>query len=244
MQGPPPIECRFHHFSDLGGIELNSDLHIHTSRTDGLAEVGTLTELAVQRGLQRIAFTEHVRRNSDWFPDFAREVRAQRTKHSQLEILVGCEAKALDKQGSIDASPAVLGECDIVLGSVHRFPDGGGGFLDTRQLTEEAFAREELELALGLLRHAPVHVLAHPGGMYARRHGRDLPVQMLRQLMLASLERGVAVEINASYVHDMSAFLGMCQEINPRVSIGSDVHQLDDLGRCRDRLLAQRAVIA
>jgi putative hydrolase len=61
------------------------------------------------------------------------------------------------------------------------------------------------------------------------------------QLMEKSLTRGVAIEISASYLHDAAAFLGLCREINPFVSIGSDMHKLADVGGCRD-LLRQQGV--
>ena len=52
-----------------------------------------------------------------------------------------------------------------------------------------------------------------------------------------SLERNIALEINSSYLRDVPAFLKLGAEINPYVSIGSDVHGLEELGRCRDLLL-------
>jgi len=83
---------------------------------------------------------------------------------------------------------------------------------------------------------APIDVLGHPGGMSLRRHGR-FPEKYFRALMTSTLERRIAIEINSSYLVDMPAFLALCEEINPYVSIGSDAHRLSELGRCRDQLL-------
>jgi putative hydrolase len=213
-------------------------LHLHTTQTDGKAEIDEIMADAVARGLARIAFTEHVRKDTDWFPDFARRIRAAQTHYPALEVLVGCEAKALDTSGSLDVSDAIRAACDIVLGSVHRFPDGRGGYLDFGELEAADFAQIELELALGLLSAAPIDVLAHPGGMYARRFG-DFPSHLMQMIMEKSLEREIAVEINTSYLTNLPAFLELCQEINPYVSIGSDMHRLEKLGHCRDLLLAQ-----
>lgn len=229
---------RFPRFRDLSTRDLQCDLHLHTRRTDGEAEVDAVLEQASARGLERIAFTEHVRRGSGWFHEFAREVRAKARAYPGLEVLVGCETKALDERGTLDASQAILDDCDLVLGSVHRFPGPDGGFLDTTELGSEEFARIECQLALGLLRSERVHVLAHPGGMYARRHGSDLPAEMLRTIVSASVERGIAVEVNASYVRDVEGLLCIFGELNPFVSIASDMHRLEHLGRCRDLLLA------
>ncbi len=228
----------FRHFRDLSTADLQCDLHVHTRRTDGEEEIETILRAASERGLRRIAFTEHVRRDSSWFHDFAREVRDRSRAHPHLEVLVGCETKALDPSGAIDASEAILDECDIVLGSVHRFPDPAGGFVDTARYGPEELARSECELAMGLLRSGHIDVLAHPGGMYARRHGRDLPGDLLRPLVATAIERGVAVEINSSYARDLEGLLSLLDELDPLVSIASDVHRLRDLGRCRDLLAA------
>src|SRR4051812_39618898 len=169
----------FPRFRDLAVPDLQCDLHVHTHRTDGEAGVDAILRTAVERKLDRIAFTEHVRRDSSWFREFAREVREKARAYPQLDVLVGRETKALDASGNLDATGAILADCDIVLGSVHRFPDGKGGFINTSTLTREEFAQLELAWALGLLRSGRIDVLAHPGGMYARRHSADLPVDLL-----------------------------------------------------------------
>jgi putative hydrolase len=185
--------------------------------------------------LNRIAFTEHVRRDTNWFPEFAREIRMEREAYPHLEILIGCETKALDTRGTLDVTDEILSECDIVLGSVHRFPNERGGYLDSSTLSRERFTQIELELALGLLESAHIDVLAHPGGMYFRQHG-DFPADMMRKILWGSLERGIAVEINSNNAEDFPAFLRLCAAVNPFVSIGSDVHRLETLGNTRDRI--------
>ena len=218
--------------------DINCDLHLHTTRTDGHADIEAILREATVRNLACIAFTEHVRRETDWFEGFADAVRKNAANYPKLQTLVGCEAKALDIHGSLDAGENILSQCDIVLGSVHRFPDGQGGLLEFATVPQDEFARIEYELAVGLVVAAPIDVLAHPGGMYERRFGVDLPVNLMRQIMLKSLEREIAIEISSSYLQDFDSFLALCAEVNPLVSIGSDMHRLEELGRCRDRLIA------
>jgi putative hydrolase len=122
---------------------------------------------------------------------------------------------------------------------VHRFPDARGGFLDFAALDAGATAEIECELALGLLRGAQIDVLAHPAGMYQRRYGR-YPDTLFRRMLETSLERGIAVEINTSYLFEIEPFLELCNVVNPFVSIGSDAHGAEELGRCRDALLRSR----
>jgi putative hydrolase len=226
---------QFRRFLDLQWSDINCDLHMHTSWTDGKAKVSDILRLSVQQGLNCVAFTEHVRKDTTWFPEFIQEVRFYAEDYFQLKVLVGCEAKALDANGGFDVSEEILAECDLVLGSVHRFPNGQGGYINVSHLRPTEFAQIEFELALGLLKFAPMHVLAHPGGMYSRLHG-EFPAELMCELMKVSLERGIAIEINTSYLRNLPNFLELCAEINPYVSIGSDVHRLEQLANCRDQL--------
>ncbi|HEY4215980.1 MAG TPA: PHP domain-containing protein [Gemmatimonadaceae bacterium] len=225
-------------FSELDADACSVDLHMHTTRTDGEHSIQSLVDAAREQGLRAIAFTEHVRRDSAWFADFANDVRAAAAASSDVRVLVGCEAKALATEGDVlDASPEIVGACDIVLGSVHRFPDGQGGLLNFADLDAPTMAHIEFELALGLVKHATIDVLAHPGGMYQRRHGA-FPEDLMREIMQTAVARGVAVEISTSYLPELEPFLELCREIDPYVSIGSDVHRLDQLGVCCTRVRA------
>jgi putative hydrolase len=221
----------FPRFRDLTPEHCLVDLQVHTTWTDGEQSIAEALQAAQHRGLKTIAITEHVRRDTDWFPDFAAEVRRVAAGFPDLTVLVGCEAKALDDDGGLDALDVVTSRCDLVLGSVHRFPDGKGGVLEFPALDRETMAERETALSVGLLRHAPIDVLAHPGGMYQRRHGA-FPPEGMREIIAASLERGVAVEISSSYHADLRPFLSLCEEMNPFVSIGSDAHVSADVGRC------------
>lgn len=60
----------------------------------------------------------------------------------------------------------------------------------------------------------------------------DLQWQDMNCDLHKSLERGIAVEINSSYLRDLPALLELCEEINPYVSVASDMHKLERLGEC------------
>ncbi|WP_420093019.1 PHP domain-containing protein [Sinorhizobium fredii] len=226
----------FSRFRDLSREQLNVELQVHTNWTDGQATVLEVVEAAKQRGLAELAFTEHVREGTSWFPNFKDEILSVTRGFDDLRVYVGCETKAMDENGRLDVSQSVLDACDIVLGVVHRLPDGQGSYLDFKQLSFDETAEIEFRLSMGMIATAPIDVLGHPGGMSLRRHGR-FPKKYFRALMTAALDRRIAIEINSSYLVDMPAFLTLCEEVNPLVSIGSDAHKLSELGRCRDQLL-------
>lgn len=230
--------ARFVPFNELRSQHVNVDLQVHTTRTDGEADLDAVLRLAEERGLGVIAITEHVRRETDWFAEFAAEVRAARAGHAALEVLVGCETKAMDTSGTLDVTDAIRDACDIVLGSVHRMPKEGGGYVDPGAHSREEFGRMELEFALGMIETAPIDVLAHPMGMSMRKHP-EFPEDAMRTILSRGKAKSVPVEINTSYLGDhFPRFLELCREIDPIVSIGSDVHKLESLGACRDKLRA------
>lgn len=221
----------FPRFSELDDRACSIELQVHTTWTDGQQSVRDALDASREQGLHTIAITEHVRRDTDWFPKFAAEVRREAESFPEMSVLVGCEAKALDTEGGLDVTDAIADQCDIVLGSVHRFPDGSGGLLEFSALPPEEMAEREVELAVGLLRAAPIDVLAHPGGMYQRRHGA-FPMAGMRRIIEASMTRGIAVELNTSYHPDLSPMLDLCRELDPFVSIGSDAHERAEVGKC------------
>jgi len=230
----------FSRFRDLSFDSVNVEYQVHTVQTDGEATVDDILLVARQREIGALAFTEHVRIDTAWFPDFVSDVRQRSTNFPDINVYVGCETKALDNNGTLDVSSSILEACDIVLGSVHRFPDGEGGYANFAAFSPEEFAETEFRLAIGMVQHAPIDVLAHPGGMYERRNG-NFPPEYFRALMVACLDREIAIEINSSYLVDFPHYLTLCDEINPFVSIGSDAHRLQELGGCRD-MLRQRGI--
>ena len=227
----------FARFSDLTRALVNRDLQVHTSATDGQGTIEELISLAAARALGEIAFTEHVRKSSTYFDRFADAVCRARESAS-VNVWLGIETKAEDDAGTLDVSPSTLARTELVLGSVHRFPIQGGNFKAASEFPYAEAVQREMALALGLLRHGPIHVLAHPGGMCQRAFGQ-FPAECFEELMRASLARGIAIEINTAYTQDLDGFLALCRKINPFISIGSDVHRPEELGTCRDALWAR-----
>lgn len=226
----------FRRFSELSAASVNVEYQVHTTWTDGRASSGDMLAQARACGLGALAFTEHVRHDTDWFDAFAAEIRGLADGAPDIDVFVGAETKAMNADGELDISDDVLAASDIVLGVVHRFPAPGGGYVDFGSLSPAAMAEIEFRLSMGMIANAPIDVLGHPGGMYQRRHGA-YPQHLFREMMLATRARGIAIEINTSYLVDLEGFVALCAEIDPIVSIGSDAHGPEELALCRDRLL-------
>lgn len=229
------MSLHFISFNELSANNINFDFHIHTNQTDGNDSIESIIKRAINVGLDKIAFTEHVRKDTDWFDCFADSIKKIASRYPSIEVLVGAETKAVDKFGNLDISDRILYRSEIVLGSVHRLPDGKGGFLDFSSLAPAKLAEIEFELSIGMLEKSPINVLAHPGGMYSSRYG-GFPVKYFRELMKLSKDNNKAIELNSRYIKNVYDFLSICGEINPLISIGSDAHKVEDIGSCTNLL--------
>ncbi len=225
------MSLQFVNFNKLSVDDINFDFHIHTNQTDGHDSIETIIKKAIEMGLDKIAFTEHVRKDTEWFDRFAYSIKEVAARYSGIEVLVGAETKVVDKFGNLDISDQILYRSEIILGSVHRLPDGNGGFLDFSTLSPAKLAEIEFELSVGMLEKSPINVLSHPGGMYSSRYG-GFSIEYFRELMKLSKANNKAIELNSRYIKNIYDFLSACGDIDPLISIGSDAHKAENVGDC------------
>lgn len=225
----------FKKFNDLTAEDINFDFHIHTNQTDGISTPEEIIKKAIELKLKAIAFTEHVNKDSNWFDGFVAKINTLKN-NKEIKIFLGIEAKALDFNGTLDATPNMIVNSDIVLGVVHRYIDSQSRLItldEVRALGQAKAAEIEFNLAMGLLKNKSVDVLGHPFGVYSMYYSK-LPTNYMKQLLIESIKCSKAVEINTKYITDESLFFKLLKEINPYVSIGSDAHNKDELIRCFD----------
>src|SRR5690242_17415728 len=84
-------------------MDKSADHHIHSTyndHSDSDLTIKNVIDFAENIGLRKIAFTEHVRRTSEWIPKYLGEIQMC-ARNSSIEIISGFEAKILSN-GSID----------------------------------------------------------------------------------------------------------------------------------------------
>ncbi|MCX6750958.1 MAG: histidinol-phosphatase [Candidatus Pacearchaeota archaeon] len=184
-----------------------------------------------------MAFTEHVNKNTDWFDDFKKRIDAlKNNKH--IKIFFGIEAGTVDFNGTLNATQEIIRKSDIVLGVVHRYPNGRGGLIalnETKDLGQDKAAEVEFKLALALINNKNVDVLGHPFGVYSKFFNR-FPEGYMKELLIESLKKDKSVEINTKYIFEKDRFFKLLKEINPYVSIGSDAHSREEIARSFDMI--------
>lgn len=224
----------------LAGPVPRVDCHLHTNWTDGRHSVADMHEAGVAQGLTAVLFSEHARKSSgDWFADFAAEVRA--LPRDACRAFVGVECKVEDEDGNLDCSPEILGICDAVMASVHRFPGETGTIHGTTGGYDKDEAVEiEYRLSCAAMENPAVSILGHPFGMSFRRFGAAPADDLVRDLMARAAAAGVAFEINCRYHPDPWRFLEWCRDAGARVALGSNAHDRGEVGRI-SRVLAEAA---
>ncbi|HID20798.1 MAG TPA: DNA polymerase/3'-5' exonuclease PolX, partial [Planctomycetaceae bacterium] len=167
--------------------DLRGDVHMHTTDTDGTADIVEMAEAAKQRGLKYIAITDHSKRVTMANGLDARRLREQwkriealRGKVSGIEILCGIECDILE-DASLDLPDEVLAEADLVIAVIHY------GLKQPR----EQITRRLVEA----IRNPHVDLIGHPTGrLLGRRPGAEIDYETVFK---AAADHGVMMEINA-----------------------------------------------
>jgi DNA polymerase (family 10) len=196
--------------------DLQGDLHVHTSATDGH---NTLLEMAIagrSHGLQYLAITDHSRhltvaRGLDPLR-LARqcdEIDALNENLEGITLLKGIEVDILE-DGSLDLPDHVLVKLDLVLGAVHSKFD-----LPRARQTERV---------LRAMSHPHFTMLAHPSGRIIHErppYDIDMP-----RIIREAGRRGCFLELNAhpDRLDLLDIYCQMAKEEGVLISVDSDAH--------------------
>lgn len=169
--------------------DLQSDLHAHTTWSDGQAGVREMALAARARGLRCLAITDHSQSLGVTGGLTVERLRQQRREIDAVQAELGTNFSLLQgaeveirADGHLDYTDDVLEDLDIVVASLH-----------TSLRQERARITERLLNAIGN-RH--VDIIGHPTGrLLPDREGADLDLEVV---LKAAAEHGVALEVNAN----------------------------------------------
>ena len=217
--------------------DIQGDLHMHTTATDGTASLEEMAEAAYRRGLRYIAITDHSQRVS-----MARGLNAERLLAQWREIdelnerwrerhdgafvvLKGIECDILEA-GGMDLPDDVLAQADWVLASVHY-----GQRQSRAQITDRI---------LGAIRNPHVSAVAHPTGrLLNQREPYEVDMEAVIQ---AAVEHGKFLELNANPMRlDLNELhCAQARAAGVPIVINTDAHSVDGLDVMRYGILQAR----
>jgi UDP-hydrolysing UDP-N-acetyl-D-glucosamine 2-epimerase len=231
------LRPNFKRFNDFKKEDTLFDFHVHTSQTDGKNTSREMIEQAEKLKLKSIAFTEHVNRTSNWYYKFFSNIEDMRKKRN-IDVLIGIEAKPVDFQGTLDASQDIIKKSEIIVGSVHRYPDEKGGLIelsDIKNLGEKKAAEIEFKLLMGLLKNKQIDILGHPFGVYSKFFN-NFQEDYMEKLIKKVTETDIAFEINTKYNTNYDKLCKLLKKYNPYISIGSDAHNVKEIANSFDEV--------
>jgi DNA polymerase (family X) len=169
--------------------EIKSDLHSHSTWSDGRSTIKDMAKAAIARGLKVLAITDHSHSlgianglSPERLLAQRKEIdKVQKELGDKIMLLQGAEIE-IKADGTLDHDDAVLASLDIVVASLH---------VSLRQPREQSTQR-----LINAIRNPNVDIIGHPTGrLIPDREGADLDMDAV---LKAAKESGVALEINAN----------------------------------------------
>lgn len=202
--------------------DVQSELHCHTTWSDGKLSVKEIALAARERGNKVLAITDHSPSLGVTGGLSIEDIRLQRAEieaaQSELGdsilLLQGAEVE-IRADGTLDYPDEVLADFDIVFASLH---------VSLRQPREKITQR-----LLNAIANPHVDVIGHPTGrLIPDREGADLDMDAV---LAAAAQSGVALEINAhpSRLDLEDIYARRAVELGIPLSINTDAHSPADM---------------
>lgn len=197
--------------------DIRSDLHMHTTWSDGKLSVIEMARIAAGRGLKHIVITDHSRSLGIANGLSIERLREQRAEIRAADAEMGADFRVLhgtemdiNSDGSLDFPDEVLAELDVVIASLHV------GLTQPRAKVTERM--------LNAIKNPHVDIIGHPSGrLIPTREPADLDMDAI---LAAAVEYDTALEINANPARlDLDAtYARRAGELGAKISINTDAH--------------------
>jgi histidinol-phosphatase (PHP family) len=228
------------------------DMHVHTEDSpDATFPAAELVRRAGAAGLAGIGFVAHLDRHPEdschggFDPaGYGRSLsRARRAAASELKVLGGLEVGEPHRYGKRAMQMVEGRSYDFIIGGLHwtRYAGLVLGKESFEGLPADRVIRGYLEESLEIALHSDIDILAH-FGLFRRGMGMAgldtgiaetvLFPDLVRAVLLALIDRGIALELNCSglrrvekVTYPTPAILRLFMELGGRlVTLGSDTH--------------------
>ncbi len=198
--------------------DINGDLHIHSTWSDGVNTIEQIVGKAEEMGYQYVAIADHSKSlaiarglSAERLTEQGEYIRALNKQTESLEILSGIETDILT-DGSLDYPDEILAQRDVVIGSVH-----SGFRQDQARLTNRV---------ISAMKNKHVDIIAHPTG---RLIGRREPYTIdMDEVFNAAVKYGTVLEINSSPDRlDLNdRYVRAARELGIKICINTDAHDV------------------
>jgi DNA polymerase (family 10) len=212
--------------------DLQGDVHMHTSETDGRNSIEEMADAARRQGYRYIAITDHSKNlafanglDDQRALEHIKCIRAADVGMEGIRIFAGIEVDILG-DGTLDLSDEVLAQMDVVIASVHSH-----------------FAQSASEMTDRLVRaiaNANTSIIGHPTGRLLLR--REPYAFDLDEVLAAAARHKVAMELN-SYPDRLDLcdrHLRLAKQHGVKIVISTDSHHTSHLEKIKYGVLQAR----
>ena len=205
--------------------DIVSDLHMHTTWSDGKLSVLGMAQVAKEQGLQYIAITDHSQSlgianglDEERLWQMVDDVqKVNEVMGADFSVLYGTEME-IKADGSLDYEDYILEELDFVIASLH---------------TSLSQPREQVtQRMINAMNNPHVDMIAHPTGrLLPDRPGADLDMDLVLKTAVAT---GTILEINAnpSRLDLRDSHVRRAVELGVKIAINTDAHHPDHFAFC------------
>lgn len=209
--------------------DIKSDLHIHTTASDGSSSLIDIVRAAQQLGYTHIAIAEHSVSagyagglTADQLLSRCDEIDHLNENLKKFRILKSAEVD-ITPDGKLDYPDSVLARLDLVIASIH-----------------QAFNRDATRRICNAIEHPLVHIIAHPSGrLIGKRPGYDIN---LEKVIECAAQNRKILEINSYYERlDLNdVWARRAKESGVLIAVNTDAHSVSDLNWMRYGVMTAR----
>lgn len=211
-------------------IMMKQDLHLHSDFSDGKSSIAEMVDCAIKLGIEKICFTDHVRRDTPWVESYHATVREQALKHSnKIQVSCGVEAKLLDHCGTLDL-PVLPFDDIVVVAAIHRIPKGKGEFLSGDTILDDIEASLDawMKTLEGTISNKRIDRLAHPFSHIPKLRKHKDDSAFWSEILSVFRNTEYDIEYNTKYDNSMVPDY-VWSELRNRIVFGSDSHSTFEL---------------
>lgn len=199
---------------------FSSDFHIHTNHVHGANSIEECVSAAKKNGLHVIGIVEHTRRRPTYdFNQLYQEVMKERQRNEDVEVLLGLEAKVLNREAELDIKDELIKDerVDFIIGVFHSWPLGN-----------LPNSRDYVEMLENMLKRRIIDVWGHPF-LLAETYGFQFDDSEILEITELVIKCETIVELNLRYGLPPVKFLNHVLEESIPFVIGSDAHAKDEI---------------
>ena len=192
-------------------MNLKEDYHIHTNYNDHSAVNLTIKNVikeAERKGLELIALTEHVRKNSEWIPEYLNEISEYKEK-TKVKVVTGFEAKIME-DGSIDCREDIARDYFIIASFHTKYYDKTVWTNALKKAIENKY----------------INVIGH----LAPESSFQLDTKEIEEFAKLINKHKKIVEVNAKYKRPPENWIKVFIKNEVKFHLGSDAHSLTEIG--------------